>query len=139
MTNTIEYLAAGLVLILIFSTTAVSLIWVLDPVYRAVSRGEVQSAAENLLTQLLGYSGYPTQWGSDLTVSGSTLQGLGLAKASKDDTALNIDMDKITRLTETDVGTYIGADVIKRLTNLEYRFDFKFTHVSNSFPPLISP
>lgn len=122
-------MAAGLVLILIFSTTAVSLIWVLDPVYRAVSRGEVQSAAENLLTQLLGYSGYPSQWGSDLAVSGSTLQGLGLAKASKDDTALNIDMDKITRLTETDVGTYIGADVIKRLTNLEYHYDFNLQFI----------
>ena len=133
MTNTIEYLSSGLVLILLFSTTATSLIWVLDPVYRTVSRREVQSAADSLLTHVLGYSGYPVQWGSDLTVNASTLQGLGLAKASKDDTSLNIDMDKITRLADKNAGTYICTDVVGRLTNLKshYGFNLKFIPALN--------
>jgi len=129
MTNTIEYLSSGLVLILIFSTTATSLVWVLDPVYRTVSRREVQSAAESLLTHVLGYSGYPVQWGSDLTVNASTLQGLGLAKASKDDTSLNVDMDKITRLADRSAGTYICTDVVGRLTNLKYHYGFNLKFI----------
>jgi hypothetical protein len=129
MTNIMEYLACGLVLILIFSAIAYMLVWVLDPVQEAENRQDVQSTAENLLTNLLGYSGYPPQWGSDLTINTTTLRGLGLAKASTDDTALNLDIDKITRLSDSSVGTYMGVDVVRRLANLQYQYDFNLEFI----------
>jgi hypothetical protein len=129
MTEILEYFSTAIVLILIVSTTAISLVWVLQPVFRDVARKELSSTAEKLLTHLLGYSGDPAQWGSDLTVNASRLHGIGLAKASHDDAALNIDIDKITRLSHADVGTYIDLKTVRRLMNLDNRFDFNLKFI----------
>jgi len=129
MTNILEYLSTSLVLILILSVTATSLVWVLQPVFRDVARKELSSTAERLLTHMLCYSGDPAQWGRDLTVNASTLLGFGLAKASHDDTALNLDIDKIIRLTQSEAGTYIDTRVLRRLMNLDNRFDFNLKFI----------
>ncbi|MEM2885746.1 MAG: hypothetical protein QXF24_06615, partial [Thermoproteota archaeon] len=129
MANILEYLSTSLVLILILSATATSLVWVLQPIFRDVARKELSSTADRLLTHMLCYSGDPAQWGSDLTVNASTLHGFGLAKASRDDTAFNVDVDKIMRLTQPDAGTYIDAKTLRRLMNLDNRFDFNLVFV----------
>jgi hypothetical protein len=133
MVNTIEYLLAAIVLIFIFSAAAVAMVWVLDPIFTDISRRHLLSVGERLLDQFVGYSGDPAQWGSDITLSASSIRGIGLAKASRDYTALLLDTDKVTRLTQSQVGTYVDPAIVRRLSNLQNSYDFnlKFIPVLN--------
>lgn len=129
MVNSIEYIMCAVVLILIFSATAMAVVWVMNPVYNQLSRRDLYSVGDSLLDQFLGYSGDPAQWGSDITLSATSIRSIGLAKASNDYEALILDSSKLMRLTHSEVGTYVDPNIVRQLMNLQYRYDFNLRFI----------
>lgn len=87
----------------------------------ASDKEQVKVAAEKIITQIIMGAGQPSNWGSNLTISPSDLQGFGLAKYGETTReAYVLDPNKVIRIDQQNVPShlYIPNSTAATLLNL---------------------
>jgi hypothetical protein len=125
-----EYLFAALIVVTMIVASLFVVVTVTEPQNKISEREQLKITAEKIINQILFDPGYPTDWGSNLTVPFQTIQSFGLAKFNETTRgAYTLDIDKILRLSnETNTSKNLKA-VIPNLLNLgtDYGIAIEFT------------
>jgi len=114
-----EYLFAALIIVTMIIASLFMVATLTEPQKKTSEREQLKITAEKIMNQILFDPGYPTDWGSNLTVPLQTIQSFGLAKFNETTRgAYTLDVDKILRLSnETNTNKNLKA-IIPNLLNL---------------------
>jgi len=128
-----DYIITSIIFLLIFTFAMASILNIVEMPMRHLSQQQLSSTAETVFGNLLGYTGDPEDWGSNIDLQPQELKVIGLSKNLKTDVIFTLDMDKLSRLLPRDTGASIGEDMLYGMLNLgdEYRFTLRLTPVLN--------
>ncbi|MGQ9514317.1 MAG: hypothetical protein ACUVTL_04625 [Thermoproteota archaeon] len=128
-----DYIATATIFVLIFTFSMASLLNIVETPVRHLSEQQLFARAETVLGNLLGYTGDPANWGSNITLRPQDLRAVGLSRNLKSDIIYDLDMDKLARLLPIDTGASIDEETLYNLLNLgkDYRFSLHLTPVLN--------
>lgn len=129
-----EYLFAAVIIMSMLLASSTMITTISEPTQNVSDKEQLKVAAQKLITQILLDSGYPSDWGSNITIKAPDLEIFGLAKHGETTReAYTLDPNKILRLGLNNTSQFfIHPSYVLNLLNLgnDYGLALEF------YPPL---
>ncbi|HJW65815.1 MAG TPA: hypothetical protein VJ507_03430 [Candidatus Bathyarchaeia archaeon] len=121
-----EYLFAAILIVAMLIGSTIMVSTIAKPTQNVSDNEQLKVAAQKVATQVLLDTGYPFDWGSDITLTPSDLMTFGLAKHGETTReAYTLDSNKIKRL-KLDFSSpyYVSPSTVLNLLNLGTDYGF---------------